>query len=813
MNFTAQELMEKIIELRIQLDYQIVEVPSEQITDSIQYNAKELIATFEQLKFFYPQEFEQFLEYNPKYKPLEVISLDNSVGLKQIINCISQDTEQTVAAIAQQVQTHQFHQWVKKNSRSEIEQVCETEADKAVYVHMSQFNLPQVKQEEIGDCIALAFTGKLSEKYELFQDTTITEQRKQKELRQLMVNNRLYLNWDFNSLTVEDMTEQYQQRKTLYRPRGVAASKIIDSTYSDGKHLFAVISTNNTDTSSQRAQAFEIYKTLQANHELQSLQLEENGNNLIPSVILFNNAFFCTENPDKIQYTAPDGTEKTGYHHKNSRTIFDNMFEKPLSKSQLDKINGLTTLSMIGNKEISWPRFPHTFDICDIIHCNPLTAGADTLWLYTKFEQFKIYTNPERTQKFFNFLLDYSSDIADYLLKIKPNANEALLGDIKNSFERLLAGVTRNFNSYNLGRELNEKEVEKLKKLEDKIMDFNINQPNQSIDANLSVAITPFAFEQQGKRLTKTVEKRQELFNNIEQKEQEQKDMVLEMVQQARDYQAEEQNQTHSENKEDNIFKQLDGMAFDIYKNEQGKSIKLSEYIQNILLNIQSATKYNTDYFKAPHGSFYYVQNFLRQSGYARKNFDAKVQRIAELDSNLAMALENADQKITTFLRQFHTKEGRLSLIEQGGIIKAVSNLCDSLQEDMGLIRDNTTKRYDEFQEKTPFGHIEHRNLGSYWELQVEKASKFNNFDGMIGIIHEYLHRIEDKFEVGETVSGKSLADLPKKIYILKKMASQEAHVIEAVDVLVSRYNYLGELFDQQNKDRKKYKPKHYRIT
>lgn len=813
MNASAQELMEKIIELRIQLDYQIVELPIEQVEDTIQYNAKELISTFENLKYFYPEEFAQFLDFNPKYKPLDIISKDNAEGLKQIISCITEDTEQTITSIAKQVQTHQFHQWVKKNSKESILSACETEADQAVYVHMSQFNLPQVKQEEIGDCIALAFTGTLSQNYETFQNPKLSDEKKQKTLRSLMVNNRKYINWDFKSLTVEDQTEQYAQRKTLYRPRGIAAKKMIDSTYSDGKNLFAVISTSNSDTSSQGAQAFEIYNTLQHNYEKEQLTINDNLNqNLIPTVIIFNNAFFCTENADKIQHIIGSSEQtKEGYHHNNTRTKFDNLFEKSLSKNNLDKINGLVTLSMIGNKELSWPRFPHSFDICDIIHCNPLTAGADTLWLHTKFEQLKIYANPERTQKFFNFLLDYSTEVIDSLIKIKPNANEAIVGDIKNSYERLIAGITRNFNSYNLKRELDEKEIAKLNLLEEKIMEFNINQPNQTIDSNLSTALTSHAFEQQGKRLTKTIEKRTELFNNIAIKENQDKEFILEQIEAAKS------QETEYSEKEQNIFKRLDSISYEIYKGESGgKVVKISDYLSIIQNNLKLAEINKCDYFKIPeehNPNYNYVYSFLKPSGNTRKNFELKIEDFATYNTDLALAYENADNKITDFLRQFHSNEGRQSIIEQGGIIKSVELLCNSIGQELTTIRDNSVKKYEEFQEKTPFDHIEHRNLGSYWELQVEKAVKFDNYDGMVGIIHEYLHRIEDKFQVGDTVSGKSLADLPKKIYILKTMSKEFPHVQEAIQQLVARYNYLGELFDEQNKNRKKYKPKHYRIS
>lgn len=806
-NHSAEELMEKIIELRIQLDYQMIEIPSKEIEDTIQFHAKELIVTFEELKYKYPEQFEKFIKNNPKYKPLDIISKDNSIGLLHIIDAITQDKEKTVSAIVKQVQSHEFYQWVKKNSKQDIVEVCETESDKNLYVHMSQFNLPQVKQEEIGDCIALAFTGILSDNAEFFNNENQPEFEKQFKLRTLMTTNRKYLNWDFKSLNVEDQTEQYKDRKTLYRPRGIAASKMIDSTYTDGKHLFAVLSTNNSNTSSQGAQAFEIYKTLQTNFERENLKIND-GNNLEPSVIIFNNAFFCTQNPDKIEHNVGSSTEKKpGYHHLNLRTKFDNLYENKLSKNSLDKINGLTTLSMLGNNEISWPRFPHTFDICDIIYCNPITAGSDTLWLHTKFEQLKIYDNPQRSQKFFNFLLDYANEVATSLTLAKPNANEPILGEIKSSFERMVSGITRNFNSYNLNREISEEEIKKIEELNDKIMEYNINQPNQSIDPNLFSSLTVDAFKNKGILNVKIIEKRKRKFEKIKEEEKENQNFIKH-----------ELNSAILENySQDNIFKKLDELSNYIYSNgKQGKKVKISDYLNIIFKNIEICEDNNCDYLKIPKNfnpNYNYINNFLRSSGVVRSNFNNKIVEQEKENPDLARALENADQVICDFIRQFHTQEGRLNIIEEGGTIKTVENLCNEVDKYIEIISEaKINLNYEDYKKQNPYSNTDRKNLGSYWNLEIDKAMKYDNYDNLVGILHEYLNRIENQFNKEEKVSGKSFSDLPKKIFILQSIAKDQPLVTQAVENIIERYNQLGELFDEQNKGKTKYKPKNYRI-
>jgi hypothetical protein len=800
MQALAQDLMEKIIELRIQLEYQIANLQLNEAEDNIQFNAKELISAFEQLKYDYTEAFIQFVDLNPIYKSLDIISQNNIYGLQQIISCITQDTEQTVANIVEKVQTQQFYQWIENDSKQNIIN-SENENDEAVYTHILKFNLPKIKQDELGSCIALAFSGILSENYEIFQNQQINEIKKQSILRNLIINNRKYINFDFNSLTIEDQTEQFSKRKTLYRPRGIATRKMIDSAYTDGKHLFAVVSTNNSDTTSQGAQAFELQKILQNNYDKQQLDLDIDKN-LIPTVILFNNAFFCTENSDKIE---------NNEQYNNIRTKFDQLFDKPLNKNSLDKINGLVTLSMLGNKELNWPRFPYSFDICEIIHCYPITAGSDTLWIHTKFEQLKIYNNPQRTQKLFNFLLDYSNEVIDSLLKIKPNAEETIIGDIKSSYERLIAGITRNFNSYNIGRELNEEEIKKLNSLEEKIENFNINHPNHTIDSNLLIALTPGAFEQQGKTLTRSINRRVEKFNFIATQEKEDNEAIIAQINQAIN------NSEQDCITEDNVFYKLDAIAYDLYKDDiSGKTLKISSFLNVIYKNIQLSDINKCSYFNIPtsyNPNYNYNNNFIKSTGNTRKNFLSKIDNIAYTNLELAKSFESADSSILDFLRQFHTEEGRQNIIEAGGLISSVENLCKLLEEPMKNIQRVSLKRYDEYKNKTPFYKTEHRNLGSYWNLQVEKAIKYDNYDGMVAIIHEYLHRIENKYKDNESVSGKSLSDLPKKILILKQMGESHEHVNEAVNVLIAKYNYLGELFDNQNKNKKKYKPKHYYIN
>src|SRR5690606_23686663 len=131
---------------------------------------------------------------------------------------------------------------------------------------------------------------------------------------------------------------------------------------------------------------------------------------------------------------------------------------------------------------------------------------------------------------------------------------------------------------------------------------------------------------------------------------------------------------------------------------------------------------------------------------------------------DLARALENADQMICDYLRTFETEEGRLTIIEEGGMLSFTEKLCKHLEEYVKVIKNSEVDiNYENYQKNTPYSPLKRKDLGSYWNSILIKTENSNDFQEAIGMLHEYLNRIENQFDSGEKVSGRSFSDLPKK--------------------------------------------------
>lgn len=145
---------------------------------------------------------------------------------------------------------------------------------------------------------------------------------------------------------------------------------------------------------------------------------------------------------------------------------------------------------------------------------------------------------------------------------------------------------------------------------------------------------------------------------------------------------------------------------------------------------------------------------------------------------------------------------------------KCTEKLYQQIQSKLEILFDKniSDNDYNYTNKETPFSSIKRNQLGSYWNLEIKEAIKSNQFGNVIGLLHEYLNRIQEQFEQKEKVSGKSFSDLPKKILYAHEISKEDPLVNEAIKNIVIRYNELGKMFEEQNKNNKKYKPKNYII-
>lgn len=712
-----EQLMEKIVELKTNIEFQYAHFDnSAEARSLITVDLRELTSQYQELRDKYPDSYKQFIDKNPSYGFLNVLEAfvqDTEEGFYPVIKLITENTEQTVFNLISHFQTNDFYQWTKRLPTQKIKEHSATPQEQAMFLDLGKFSFPQIKREEMGDCLCLAFSGKLSENHhQIKEQPSLAAQTRY--VRELMAKERVYVYWDFDSLLALDKTSEYKQRGgyNIYHPRGLAAPKILDSTYVDEKNstLYVAICTNDDNTAKQGAQLFETYKTLQEAHQRGDLKIGWSNKNLKPSIMFFNQAFFCTQDENEVQVKVSAGRkggtiEKEGYHQRSARKEFDSLLgDNKVSKDQMDKINGLVTLSILGNDDVSWPRFPHTFDICDIIYCNPITAGASTLWLHTKFEQLKIYEQPKRSEKMFNFLLDYCQEVIDTLNLLEPqDIQNNLLQNIKTSYERTLQGVINNFNSYNLKRDLNEEEKQKIGNLAQSIREFNHNQPNSKLNKSLVGALDSIqkgSFVQYGEeilqtqqfhemRLEKNKQKIQKSLDEKLQKELKEDELKYALV------------TTDKEKFNDNLSK-LDKLGIAIYSsNNTKKKVSLKEYIKQTAglswMMLQSGFSFSTtvgylnkkeisasDYMEKDqsyeHLSFKtsVYSNFLTTNGSTRKNF---IQKVNSSKLKKSDELRDADTLVMKFLSMLQTREGLKTIIDKGGLDNCVEKLVKDLEK------------------------------------------------------------------------------------------------------------------------------------
>ena len=398
---------------------------------------------------------------------LNILNDDLKEGLLNVIGKVTEDKDETVKNMREYSESNEYHSWLGKNLRTKVEKRVKSIDERNKINGVIEEFLPSVKAEQVGDLYALAYAGVLSEKQPEFSSIE-NEGERITFVKKLIHEKKLALKVDFSTLTITDETVA----KRITSPDGQfsgqrnAAQSIIDSAVlsTDKKTLVCVCSTANKDTSTQNDQVYKIYHTLQKARENGVLKIDGADNPEI-KIIINNRAFFCTQSKDKAKTfisSGPNGgiQEVEGFHHASNRNEFEKLIApgQEVSKEEMDKLNSLVTLSMIGNK-LDYPRYPYTFEISDIANVYPVTSGANTDWLINKFEEIKGFYGEQREQKFFEFMIDYSIDVIDTLNKLKKEPNDtnsvqnSLVKSIALSYQRTLEGLADNFSSYNLGEE------------------------------------------------------------------------------------------------------------------------------------------------------------------------------------------------------------------------------------------------------------------------------------------------------------------------------------------------------------------------
>lgn len=824
MNHPSQ-IVEQIIQCKLNIQSLLID-SSEQ---SIHQESKKLFNLFQEFKHNFSEEFAVFIDKNPQFKPLEVMLNDEERGYEMVINVIQNNTKDTVISLLKLYQTNTFYQWSKKNVTSDIEAFCENEADKQLFFKMGIDSLPKIKKEKMGDCLALACIGKLSEDYAYFSSTSISQNKKSEHLQYLMYQHRKYIKWNFDNLSVSDETSLYHENHYYYTPRGLAARQILDSSYVDDKNkeLVVILSTANSNTSSQGSQAFETFHTLQHAYLNDNLVVNGSGN-LKPNIMLFNQAFFCTQNADEVTHSNAHYDNVEDYHHRSHRKIFDSYFDTPLSKDKLDKINGLVTLAMLGNAEVSWPRFPHTFDICDLIYCNPVTAGADTLWLYTKFEQLKTYLQPQRSEKMFDFLLDYANEIIDALLQINTqHKQEKLLFDLSQSYGRMLSGIVSNFNSYNLKRDLSDSELDKIELLFEKVEAYNEKQPNHQITEATISALSESHFKRRAKSITRSQDSLSEKLKENTLKNEKEARLIFEAKE--KEKKSLEDNRLPEFNA---ALDEIDELAKILYKRpgSKGKTLIFSEFIKNAY-KMQEKVRETGYAFSTVINYLYqghikedikphYYNNYILNSGVIRKNFILYCQEVEKNDPQKAEIMQDCDLLMCEFLRSFETKEGFNSLIKKGTILDVIKNLNNTIKEKLNpyqkvknskneeLIQfdntfvDNKKCNNHSFLKLTNYVYNQ-SNLTHQWKDAIKFASKGHYKKG-IYILAEYLKRIKDTYSKNQRIEGLSLNKLRDKIMTFQSF-TLDSHTQEQLMLIKDGFNYYANEHAKQNQSKKNY--------
>lgn len=202
-------------------------------------------------------------------------------------------------------------------------------------------------------------------------------------------------------------------------------------------NTYIMEATSNQNTSSQRI------------NELLNQSIKKNSN-----VIHISTGYFLSDYSNDLEYNGRKAT-------LHGQPFFRKLGANEISKQEIENLNLLPFLSMINQVNTKGVT---DYDISDFININPFVIGSDSYSTYKTFRDIKEYNEPERTEKFLSYLIDYSSEVVNTLSKLSNFENNKMDDKTKSIMENtsnLLIGIVSKFNKSNL-----EKNEPKLKQKE-----------------------------------------------------------------------------------------------------------------------------------------------------------------------------------------------------------------------------------------------------------------------------------------------------------------------------------------------------------
>lgn len=632
-----------------------------------QLQLKDLISSVSNIKELYPKEFDVIINNNNEeysfFKSMNILSEDINKGYKLFLKFIKEDIDETLVGLVNLLKTNEIFTWVGSNPTRKVKLNAQNISNELSLNDIIKYCLPKIKAEQLGDLLCLAEAGILSKEFSNIKNQK-SEEAKINHIKKLMEDNRLYINFNFNNKTITNNSNINKGDFPEYDIssfRRQASARYVDCAYANhvDKKIYMAVCTSDFDVEKQKEQLFELI------HLNKNCSCTVDGQEYEKDVKFITKAFFCTEK----------NQEDSSFHHSSQRYMFENT-NRNINEDEMNFINALPILSLLGNS--NYPRFPHTYEPSDLVDCNPFVIGADTHWLLKEFKIIRQKSEPEKTQLFFNFLLNYANDCIDILNKIEENITSSeqnnLIVSMKDAYELLLKGIINdNFTSYNLKREYSDQEKKLMSQIEEKINTFNDKQPNTKIDITLQSSlenIVNSVKDKKGERIFNRMQKNSERLNY---KGNEKNTLLFELES------ALESDLINSK------LKKLDIIVGDMYKGERALQEKtlISSSLKEAIKVAHLMIKYDCCYSDVINRKIEIIENF--SSGFYFNYLINNSNKSRQLNNNLKKVSNekqiewiNIDKHVKGLFDLLSTKDGVKTFVSKG-VEKTINDILIQL--------------------------------------------------------------------------------------------------------------------------------------